>query len=161
MIRTAAACVMLVFAAAASAAGQQRARIVVAVPSAEVADISLKVAATRLTAALRATIKANGFFELYDTVLTRKSTVVAGDQRLALRLPTQYVCLSRLGLAIPGWAQATVSFTDASIKDPVVRFSSPVQLRSDSTFISFAQLAWDRLATAERKRLDSLRTRAP
>lgn len=153
MIRTATAGVFLSLAAVTSAAAwQQRARIAVAVISAEYSDSSLKAAAGRLTAALRATSGLTEHFELYDTSLTRKSTLGTSGQRLAPRLPTRYVCLSRVSPAIPGWAQATISFVDASVKDPVVRLSSPVLLRSDSAFHSFARLAWERLAKVERQR---------
>ena len=152
MIRAATVCSLLVMATASNgSAWQTRARTVVAVPSAETSDMSLKTAADRLTAALRATIGLSGTFELYDTALTRKSA-------LAL-LPARFVCTSRVSPAIPGWVQATIAFADGPLKDPVVRFSSPVLLRDDSAFISFARLAWERLDKAERKRLDSLRTR--
>lgn len=160
MSRTAVTLVLLSLSAATSAAAwQTRPRIAVAVPTAESSDNTFRTAAARLTEALRATVGLSGSFELYDTVLTSKSTSGAGDQRQVSRLPTRYVCLSRVGPAIPGWAQATISFVDGPLKDPVVRLSSPVLLRSDSSFVAFARLAWERLAKAERKRLDSLRTR--
>jgi len=160
MIRTAAALVLLSLAAASpGTAWQSRARISIAVPAAGTSDDALKAVADRLTAALRSTIAASGMFDLYDTSLTRKSAADGDDQRLVARLPTRYVCIAHISPAIPGWAQATVSFVDAPLKDPVVRLSSPVLLSSDSTFIAFARLAWERLAKAERKRLDSLRTR--
>ena len=152
LFRTAVAGTLVFLAAATSgAAWQTPARTVVAVPSAETSDMSLKTAADRLTTALRATIGVSGIFELYDTALTRKSTLAM--------LPARFFCLARVSPAIPGWVQATIAFADGPLKDPVVRFSSPVLLRDDSAFISFARLAWERLAKAERKRLDSLRTR--
>jgi hypothetical protein len=160
MIRTATACVLLSLAAATSAAAwQQRVRITVAVLPAEASDSSLKRAAARLTGALHATVGLSGDFALYDTALTRKATLVLGGQRQVPRLPTQYVCLARVTPSLAGWAQATISFVDAPLKDPIVRLSSPVLLRSDDAFLSFARLAWERLAKAERQRLDSLRTR--
>ena len=160
MIRTSVVGVLLSLASATSAvAWQQPSRVAVAVPSAGSSDRSLKPAADRLTAALRATIAQTGYFELYDTALTRKSAAGGDDQRLVSRLPTRYVCLASVAPAIPGWAQATIAFVDAPFKDPVVRLSSPVLLRSDSTFVAIARLAWTRLAKADRKRLDSLRTR--
>jgi hypothetical protein len=160
MIRAASAVVLLALTTAPGAAAwQQRPRAAVAVPSAEASDNSLKTAAARLTDALRATIALTGYFELYDTVETRKSTLGAGGQRLVSRLPTRYVCQARVSPAIPGWAQATIAFVDAPFKDPVVRLSSPVLLRTDSSFVSLARLAWERLTKAERKRLDSLRSR--
>lgn len=152
----ASACVLLSLTVAGAAAWQQP-RVTVAVLSAEAPDSSLKAAAAGLTAALRATVSHNGRFELYDTALTRKATIGAGGQ--APRLPTRYVCLSRVSHNIPGWAQATISFVDGPFKDPVVRLGSPVLLGTDSAFFSLARLAWERLGKLETKRLDSLRTR--
>lgn len=158
MIRTATACVILVLASATGGAAQQRTPTSVAVPAAESSDRSLDNAAARLTDAIRATAALSGAFELYDTNLTKQAAPV-GDARSVSRLPTRFVCLARVSPAIPGWVQATISFVDGPLKDPVVRISSPVLLRSDSSFTAFARLAWERLAKAERKRLDSIRPR--
>jgi hypothetical protein len=159
MMRAAVAVLLSLAATTRGHAWQQNVRVAVAVPHAETTDDALKTVADRLTAALRSTVGASGIFELYDTSLTRKTGVGTDEQRLVAMLPTRYVCLAHVSRAIPGWAQATVSFVDAPLKDPIVRLSSPVLLSSDSTFIAFARLAWDRLTKAERKRLDSLRTR--
>ena len=160
MIRTAAACALLSLAAATGAAAwQQRARISVAVLPAEASDSSLKRAAARLTQALNVTAAQSGF-DLYDTALARKATLGLGGQRVVPRLPTQYQCQARVTPSIPGWAQATISFMDASLKDPVVRLSSPVLLSSDSTFTTLAQEAWQRLAKATRPPADPVRKRS-
>jgi hypothetical protein len=143
--------VTLLVAGATAAEAQLRPRLPVAVVPTDYADTSLKLVATRLTTALRATAGQHQLFSLYDTSLTRKATMGPGNRRQLPQLPATYVCISRIQPTFSGWVQATATFYDDPTKDPVLRLSQPILISSDSSFTSFGRFVWDRLAKTGNK----------